>query len=252
MKTVIFGLVLSLAAFGCQCDTYDRSTPFCEAHNEWKTVFLGTVIDHNHDDSKRSQWTNYLIRVDEVFKGMSPELKEVFIDPGSYTSCYRKYEPGKQYVFFAEAPNAERLPQWGLGGKEFPQRWDTKRGLPVYTVMGCNPTRLAESVPANVRWLRQKKQGIPMPTRVEGTVVFVEDRTRAAGATVQIEHESKRIIEQITDSDGKFVFLDVPAGGYLVRVRKEGYTPTEDFEIIDVEAGGGCAIRNFELKKKGR
>lgn len=66
-------------------------------------MFLGTVLDHNDDGSGRfAQWTAYLVKVDESFRGLAPSQKEVFIDPGSLTSCYREYQVGKQYLFVAD------------------------------------------------------------------------------------------------------------------------------------------------------
>jgi hypothetical protein len=39
--------------------------------------------------------------VEEAFKGLGPEMHDVWVDPGSFTSCYAEYHVGERYLVFA-------------------------------------------------------------------------------------------------------------------------------------------------------
>src|SRR6476660_2010048 len=75
--------VLSLFAhgvFGCSCA---EDAPACERFPQARAVFIGTVLAGNDDGSGLfTQQTLYLVRVEAAFRGLEPEQKEVFIDPG--------------------------------------------------------------------------------------------------------------------------------------------------------------------------
>ena len=39
--------------------------------------------------------------VEEAFKELGPEMHDVWVDPGSFTSCYAEYHVGERYLVFA-------------------------------------------------------------------------------------------------------------------------------------------------------
>ena len=39
--------------------------------------------------------------VEEAFKGLPPNTTEVWVDPGSFTSCYAEYTVGRRLLVFA-------------------------------------------------------------------------------------------------------------------------------------------------------
>ena len=79
-------LLLCQALWPCTCGP-DSWAPACESYYSAGAVFLGTVLDHNDDGSgKFTQRTEYLVRVDERFRGVNSTQKEVFVDPGSWAT----------------------------------------------------------------------------------------------------------------------------------------------------------------------
>lgn len=68
--------------------------PICQAYWTAETVFLGTVLDHNHDPMGSGRWTAYLVRVDERFRGVDAHETEIFVDPGT-PDCSMSFDIGK-------------------------------------------------------------------------------------------------------------------------------------------------------------
>ena len=92
-------LLAAGVAWGCTCSA---PLPPCELFGRAGAVFSGVVLDTNEDGRGGfSKTTLYLVRVEEGFHGLAPEQKEVFVDPGSFTSCYTYFEVGKKYLFYA-------------------------------------------------------------------------------------------------------------------------------------------------------
>ena len=65
-------------------------------------MFVGKV-DFTDDDGSGTflQKTSVRFEVEESFKGLASDMRYVWIDPGSFTSCYAEYHIGKRYLVFA-------------------------------------------------------------------------------------------------------------------------------------------------------
>jgi hypothetical protein len=86
------------AAWPCDCRT---AKPAC-AYLEADAIFLGRVSFTNDDGSGTfAQATVVRFDVQEAFKGIAPGTKQVWVDPGSFTSCYEEYHLGERYLIFA-------------------------------------------------------------------------------------------------------------------------------------------------------
>jgi hypothetical protein len=251
---------LSVVLWPCTCGpgTY---APACESFFSAGAVFLGTVLDHNDDGSGRfTQWTAYLVRVDESFKGLDSSQQEVFIDPGSYSSCYRDYQVGKQYLFVAGGPAAfAAMSIVGERGtrKPFPVRWETKRNLKVYSAAGCSPTRDATRAVEDIAWLRTWKKG-ETKTRVYGLALQnfdafyrpprLDQDVPLPGARITLM-SSGRQIATIADSDGRYSFDGIPEGSYSLVAEKAPWTSSLPM-TFQLHAGG-CAKRDLSLGTDG-
>jgi hypothetical protein len=65
-------------------------------------IFLGRVSFTNDDGSGRfTQATLVRFDVEEHFKGIAADVRQVWVDPGSFTSCYENYKLGGRYLVFA-------------------------------------------------------------------------------------------------------------------------------------------------------
>jgi hypothetical protein len=65
-------------------------------------VFVGRVAFTDHDPSLGLRQRTFVkFVVEEAFKGLSPETHEVWVDPGSFTSCYAEYSVGERLMVFA-------------------------------------------------------------------------------------------------------------------------------------------------------
>jgi hypothetical protein len=92
-------LFFSCAAIACECG---RPGPACAYVGQAKAVFVGKV-DFTDDDGSGTYLQKTLVRfnVEESFKGLSSDIRYVWIDPGSFTSCYAEYHIGERYLVFA-------------------------------------------------------------------------------------------------------------------------------------------------------
>src|SRR5262245_46400840 len=79
---------------------------------------------------------------------------------------------------------------------------------------------------------------------ITGQVVLSESATPARGAQVFVEGTS---IGALTNAEGRFTLLNVPAGSRVVRVQLLGYADTE--QTVAVQAGVAASVR-VELKQQ--
>lgn len=140
--------------FGCSCVP---SGHICSEFPRANVVFLGKVLAGNQNEHG---FTHYLVKVEEVFRGLKPEQKEVFIDPWARTSCYSPHEVGKQYLFFAynrgrEATVEESFKRTGYRPQNWPAEWEKKLSLKVYSTGYCSRSTLLENAEFDVEWLRR-------------------------------------------------------------------------------------------------
>lgn len=253
-------LISSVGLWACTCGPGSWA-PACESYHSAGAVFLGTVLDHNDNGSgKFTQWTAYLVRVDEAFRGLDTTQKEVFIDPGSFGSCYTHYDVGKQYLFVAGGPAsfaAMSVVNDRAQNKPFPARWETKKDLKIYAVAGCNPTREAGKAAEDIAWLRARERGTPK-TRVYGLALQNYDAfyrppnpdedVPLPGARIVL-HGNGQQFTTLAGQDGRYSFEGIPAGSYSIVAEKPMWTASRP-STFDLRSGG-CAQRDLSLGSEG-
>ena len=90
---------VSAPVIGCECG---RAGPACAYVNTANAIFVGKVVFTDDDGSGTfTQRTHVHIQVEEAFKGLATETRDVWVDPGSFTSCYAEYHVGERLLVFA-------------------------------------------------------------------------------------------------------------------------------------------------------
>ena len=75
---------------------------------------------------------------------------------------------------------------------------------------------------------------------VNGNHVLDAGEPGLEGATVQLWHQDQLVIDQNTDANGAYTLTVIPAGSYqLTEIEPPGYSPTEPFNNIIINLGGG-------------
>ena len=118
-------------------------------------ILLGRVSFTNDDGSGRfTQATLVRFDVEERFKGVAPDVHQVWVDPGSFTSCYENYKLGVRYLIFAGKGHfpvdaAAMTIMRGSGGnaKPLPGGIDLAKPPTLYYAPECSGSRPADSFP---------------------------------------------------------------------------------------------------------
>ena len=86
-------------------------------------------------------------------------------------------------------------------------------------------------------------QGVTGPGRVVATVTGLEGTVRVASVDVELVSLDRDVTlaRTITDSAGQVTFADVPAGRYMLRASRPGFTPTSS-PPFDVHDGGVAQV----------
>lgn len=89
------GFVLALLfvgvirSFGCWCGPPGPASEYVEGAS---VVFVGKAVFSDDDGSDRfTQKTLVRFEVEEAYKGLEQQPHDVWVDPGSFTSCYATY-----------------------------------------------------------------------------------------------------------------------------------------------------------------
>jgi len=207
-------LTLSVSCFACECGT---PGPACAYVSATPVGFVGTPVFTDDDGSGTFvQRTLYKFTVDEIFKGLPEGTKEVWVDPGSYTSCYAEYKLGVKLLVFASEGRifptdtaAMTATKPTSKNKPLPPGFDSK--MPVYFAPECSGTREADAASAEIAWLQSWKRG-ESRARIQG-VVLDSFKWPLAGVKVVAKGESGRLAT-ITDAAGAFSFEPVKPGKY--------------------------------------
>ena len=166
LVTVLLCLVSDASSFGCDCGTPGPASGYI---THATVVFVGKVVFTDDDGSgKFAQHTLVRFDVEESFKGLKSGVRDVWIDPGSCTSCYAEYKVGERYLVFAyggtilpkEPPISKS--KGGCKSKPLPKAIDAKNPPTVYLAPECSGNRQimpeSESVIAqDIGWLRNYK-----------------------------------------------------------------------------------------------
>jgi hypothetical protein len=201
--------------------------------------------------------------VEEVYKGLAQGVKDVWLDPGSFTSCYQQFRVGAQYLVFAHNPSDRPPPAGAMtvseqqgSSKSLPPGFDPRHPPMVYLSVSCDGSREAAYSATDISWLRAFMSG-KTTTRIFGRVLEeqgvpalrVTDEVGLAGATVRIESSAGNY-EAISSSTGSYSFDDVPSGIYALGVSLDQYRLERDYPSVKV-APRACAEVNPKLVTDG-
>jgi len=225
-QAVVFALVMisTLAGLACECGA---PAPACAYISEAPVVFVGTPVYSNDDGSGTFlQQTLYKFTVDEIFKGLSEGTKEVWVDPGSFTSCYAEYKIGTKLLVFASqgkfipVDTAAMTVARPTGGKQKPLPPGFNPEMRVYYAPECTGTRDAATATDDIAWLRLWKKG-DAPTRIQGLVLDGLDwplaGVKVTGGGIA------GTLTATTDASGAFSIDQVQPGKYGLSATLAGY-----------------------------
>jgi len=205
--------------------------PAC-AYLEADAIFLGRVIFTNHDaGSGISQETLVRFDVEEIFKGLPRGTKDVWIDPGSFTSCYEEYLLGQRYLIVARRTGQmprDSATMTVISGnakqKPLPPGFDPVRPPVIYSAPECSGSRPADGFPhieVDLAMLRAYGSGQRLP-RVFGWAYLEPfygwprlDGPALKGAQITLT-SGQATFRTTTLGDGTFSLDDAPAGIYTI------------------------------------
>ena len=225
-------LVLALGAPPCalSCDCRGPK-PAC-AYVAADAIFLGRVSFTNDDGSGTfAQATLVRFDVEEQFKGVPTDIRQTWVDPGSFTSCYENYKLGERYLIFArkvKPPNGSSavtiMRERGGHRKPIPGAFNSANPPTLYYAPECSGSRPADSFPhldRDLAVLRAYRAGASLP-RVLGNVHLYPFRgwptvsgpaLKAARITMS---SGTATLVTANNGDGDFTLADAPAGDYSV------------------------------------
>lgn len=221
----------------CSC----VSAPIDSSYDFADAVFRGHVEWSNDDDSGTfAQATLIGFRVSEVLKGLPSNANQVWVDPGSLTSCYAEYDSRKEYLIFArrglEIPpgfaSATSLAAPHAGKKPTPREFQSAHPPHVYWAPECTGSTETgyPGFEQDLETLRKYARGEPVPPIV-GQVFLtpatsLNPRGVLAGASVTLQAEAAKW-HTSTDANGRFYFNRIlPEGDYPVTVEFAGVKST--------------------------
>lgn len=157
------------ALFGCECGPKDfQAAPHVKFA---AVVFIGTVVFTDDDGSGTfRQKTLVRFQVEEAFKGLNGEVREVWVDPGSFTTCYALYQPGEKWLIYGYGGGtifppdtaAMSVDQRQGQSKPLPPGIDANHPPVIYSAPECAGSlpiggRYDDVVAQNLRYLRKYK-----------------------------------------------------------------------------------------------
>ena len=170
MRHLFVGALLVLfsggiRSFGCDCPPPGPASEYVQGAS---VVFVGKAVFSNDDGSGEfTQKTLVRFQVEESYKGLGPEVHEVWVDPGSFTSCYALYSVDDRYLVFGyHTPSSPRdtmsitvAPDRGQSkAKPVPPGYDVKSPPTVYWAPECSGTRkVTPQTDNDIRDLRKYK-----------------------------------------------------------------------------------------------
>ncbi|HTR37469.1 MAG TPA: carboxypeptidase-like regulatory domain-containing protein [Bryobacteraceae bacterium] len=225
-------------------------------------IFAGRVVYSNDDGSGRfAQGTLVRFAVEEVFKGLPEGTAEVWIDPGSYTSCYAGYKVGERYLVFASRTAQGTSAMFitrnrGPQQKPVPPGFDIRNPPDIYISAECHGSRLAGYAADDVRWLRAWRAG-KTTTRIYGRILehydmyFLppRDEPPLAGAMIAVRGASGTYTAT-SNANGEYEIKDIPPGSYTFSASLEHYHLRHDNLPVQL-APGACALMNPGLFTTG-
>jgi hypothetical protein len=199
-------------ALGCDC----IYIPTCERLNSTQVIFLGHVAEGGATDTGMLRFV-----VEESFKGMKPNTREVEVSPDL---CGSTYAPGKRYLVLARRSN---------NGSLF--------------TGGCMGTRTADGADEDIEFVRQWARGESKMYLLGRTAENVEDsmvrfdleydhKPPLTGVEI-IATKDGKTFGGLSDANGSFR-IEVPEpGNYRVVARYPDHASTLDEYRFRVEQG---------------
>jgi hypothetical protein len=249
----------------CDCGP---AGPACAYVGRAAVVFIGTVEFTDHDPSLGvRQSTHVGFKVEEGFKGVPSDVRTIWIDPGSFTSCYAEYHVGERLLVFAYG--GRTMPQDAsmmsvvpgqLKPKPVPPGMNQGAQTLVYSAPECSGTRLADAhdrgLDLDIDYLRQFGAGAATlsvrgrVTEDSGFGIFgLDPLPGLSGAAVSLTG-SGIARSTITDQDGYYVFPNTPAGTYMVTPTLRFYVAPRGTREVEV-AVAGCGAADFDMIGSG-
>ena len=169
--TSLFLLLGISHSFGCWCSGGSTSH-YVEAAS---IVFVGKAVFSDDDGSgKFTQKTLVRFEVEETYKGIGENVHEVWLDPGSFASCYQTFHVGDRYLVFADRRadprDTQSITVAADNGKSkqkpVPPGFDLKNPPKVYWAPECVGTRrIVPETGQEIDYLKKyKKQAAANPT----------------------------------------------------------------------------------------
>jgi hypothetical protein len=171
MRRLCIGVVLLFftgvfRSFGCSCGPPGPASEYVEGAS---VVFVGKAVFSNDDGSNKfTQKTLVRFQVEEAYKGLGQEVHDVWVDPGSFTSCYATYRVGDRYLVFgynrASSPRdtmsiSVARDRGQSKPKPVPPGFDLKNPPKVYSAPECSGTRqVAPQTDTDISYLRKYKE----------------------------------------------------------------------------------------------
>jgi len=262
---LVIGVLTTFAspAAACEC----KLLPVCSYVGRSEVIFLGKATYSNDDGSGGfDQATLIRFEVEEAFKGLPADVHEVWIDPGSFTSCYAEYPTGEQYLVFASSKLdtsnvvAMTVIKDRRGLKPPPPGFDPSHPPMVYLANECSGTREISSGADTSRagdlaFLRAWQKG-QTTTRVYGHVLEgsrhgqpVVDPATDESAKVTLTGTSGKQTT-VPDGNGEFSFDGLSPGRYSLDASMDGYRAFPPAVALDV-APGTCGYVDLGLVADG-
>lgn len=168
LLTGLLSFVSQTATFGCECGPPSHASRYA---GQASVIFVGKVAFTDDDGSGQFiQHTLVRFKVEESFKGLPSDAHDVWIDPGSCTSCYAEYKVGERYLVFAYGGSAIPKDSTAMSTansdcrvKPLPKSIDQQNPPKKYLAPECSGTReiVAKTdaeVAREINWLRQHKE----------------------------------------------------------------------------------------------
>ncbi len=258
---MIIPLLVAGAGVAWPCDCR-APKPAC-AYVGADAIFLGRVSFTNDDGSGTFlQATLVRFDIEEVFKGIPPGTKQVWVDPGSFTSCYEEYHLGERYLIIAQhkaqvpgdAATMTLVPHKAKP-KPLPPGIDPARPPIIYWAPECSGSRPADRFPhieMDYAMLRSYRAGQALP-RVFGRVYLAPFRgwpelngPQLNGVRVTLTSNGTTL-RTTTRPDGTFALADAPAGVYSISADLPPFVPAEPKTILTVPEVG-CGSQDVALR----
>jgi hypothetical protein len=223
---VLVALSIPTPIWSCSCGA---PKPAC-AYLAADAIFLGRVAFTNDDGSgKFTQATLVRFDIEERFKGVTSDINQIWVDPGSNTSCYENYKLGERYLIFGRKTQFQSdsaaitiMPYSHGKRKPLPRGFDPDKPPTVYYAPECAGSRPADDFPhfdQDLALLRAYRAGTVLP-RVLGSVFLYPFRgwpalsgPRLKGARITMSNGAVTL-RATTDEEGRFSLGDAPAGVY--------------------------------------